>query len=299
MDRLHAMQIFVAVAETEGFAAGARRLGLSPPAVTRAVAALEDHLGVKLLNLTTRYVRTTEAGQRYLGDARRILLAINTADEAAAGVNATPRGQLAVTAPVLFGRMFVMPGIVKYLDQYPETTVNAVFLDRIVNLLEEGLDVGVRIGELPDSSMHARRVGSVRLILCAAPSYLRTRGLPQEPEDLLQHSAIVSSAGSHALDWRFESAGGSRPLRVTPRLTVTSNDAAIAAAVQGLGITRLLSYQVAPQLASGELKILLEQHEPPPRPVHIVYREGRHASARIRAFVDLLAAMLRADKALN
>ncbi|MCZ6829155.1 MAG: LysR family transcriptional regulator [Gammaproteobacteria bacterium] len=299
MDRLHAMSAFVAVAEAEGFAAAARRLNISPPAVTRAVAALEEQLGVKLLNRTTRYVRVTEAGQRYLEDARRILSEIEAADEAAAGINAAPRGLLAVTAPVLFGRMFVMPGIVKYLEQYPDTEVNAVFLDRVVNLLEEGLDVGVRIGELPDSSMRALRVGSVRLILCGSPLYIQQRGLPQRPEDLLGHSAILSSAGSHAVDWRFETGSGSRPLRIKPRLTVTSNDAAIAAAVQGFGITRLLSYQVAPQLASGELQIVLENHEPPPRPVHIVHREGPHASAKVRAFVDLMAENLRADKALN
>ena len=174
MDRLHLMTVFVAVAEEEGFAAGARRLHLSPPAVTRAVASLETRLGVKLLNRTTRYVRTTEAGQRYLEDARRILAEVDAADEAAAGINAEPRGHLAVTAPVLFGRMFVMPGIVDYLKRYPDTEVSAMFLDRIVNLLEEGLDVGVRIGELPDSSMRALRVGSVRLVLCASPHYLQT-----------------------------------------------------------------------------------------------------------------------------
>jgi len=293
------MRAFVAVAEAEGFAPAARRLNISPPAVTRAVASLEEHLGVKLLNRTTRYVRATEAGLRYLDDARRILAEIEAADEAAAGVNAAPRGLLSVTAPVLFGRMFVMPGIVKYLEHYPGTEVNAVFLDRVVNLLEEGLDVGVRIGELPDSSMRALRVGSVRMVLCAAPQYLQKHGLPHQPEDLLDHTAILSTAGSNAFNWRFETASGTRPLRIKPRLTVTTNDAATAAAVEGFGITRLMSYQVAPQLASGELQILLENHEPPPRPVHIVHREGRHASTRVRAFVDLMADMLRADKALN
>jgi len=159
MDRFHLMSVFVAVAETEGFAAGARRLNMSPPAVTRAVAALEEQLGVKLFNRTTRFVRTTEAGQRYLTDARRILADIDAADEAAAGINAEPRGHLTITAPVMFGRMHVMPGIIKYLERYPGTEVSAVFLDRVVNLLEEGIDVGIRIGELPDSSMQALRVG--------------------------------------------------------------------------------------------------------------------------------------------
>ena len=253
MDRLHLMNVFVAVAEEEGFAAGARRLRMSPPAVTRAVAALEERLGVKLLNRTTRYVRATEAGQRYLEDARRILAQADAADEAAAGINADPRGHIAVTAPVLFGRMFVMPGIVEYLQRFPGTDVSAVFLDRIVNLLEEGLDVGVRIGELPDSSMRALKVGSVRLVVCASREYLQRHGLPRTPQDLLQHSIIASRAGGNAFDWRFETPAGVPNLRMQPRLSVTTNDAAIEAALKGFGITRLLHYQVAPQLAAGEL----------------------------------------------
>ena len=295
MDRFHLMSVYVAVAEEEGFAAAARRLRMSPPAVTRAIAALEEQLGVKLLNRTTRFVRATEAGQRYLDDARRILGEVDAADEAAAGINAEPRGHLSITAPVLFGRMFVTPGIVDYLNSYPGTEVSAVFLDRIVNMLEEGIDVGIRIGELPDSSLRALRVGSVRLVLCASPEYLQAHALPQKPEDLLDHSLIVSSAGSNAIDWRFNSLN----LRIKPRLTVTTNDAAIEAASRSLGITRLISYQVAPQLTSGGLKIVLVNHEPPPLPIHIVHREGRYASARIRAFVDLMARRLRADKALN
>jgi DNA-binding transcriptional LysR family regulator len=293
------MNVYVAVAEEEGFAAAARRLQMSPPAVTRAVATLEEQLGVKLLNRTTRYVRTTEAGLRYLEDARRILSDVETADEAAAGINAEPRGHLAVTAPVQFGRMFITSGIVDYLQRYPETEVSALFLDRVVNLLEEGLDVGVRIGELPDSSMRALRVGSVRLILCASPDYLQRCGAPQQPDDLLQHSLIASRSGSDALHWRFETANGVRPLRIRPRLTVTTNDAAIEAALQGFGITRLLSYQVAPHLATGKLKIILEDFEPASLPIHILHREGRFASAKVRAFIDLMAERLRKDKALN
>jgi DNA-binding transcriptional LysR family regulator len=295
VDRFHLMSVFVAVAEEQGFAAAARRLHLSPPAVTRAVASLEEQLGVKLLNRTTRYVRATEAGQRYLEDSRRILAEVNAADEAAAGINAEPRGHLSVTAPVMFGRMFVMPGIVEYLESYPGTEVSAIFLDRIVSMLEEGIDVGIRIGELPDSSLRALRVGSVRLVLCASPDYLESHSLPRQPKDLLDHSIIASSAGSGVVDWRFESAS----LRIQPRLTVTTNDAAIEAAREGFGITRLLSYQVAPQLATGELKIVLSEFEPPALPIHIVHREGRYASARIRAFVDLIAKRLRAVKALN
>jgi DNA-binding transcriptional LysR family regulator len=299
MDHLHLMNVYVAVAESEGFAAGARRLGLSPPAVTRAVAALEDSLGVKLLNRTTRYVRATEAGQRYLDDARRILADVQMANEAAAGINAQPQGHLAVTAPVMFGRMFVMPGIVDYLQRYPKTEVDAVYLDRVVNMLEEGLDVGVRIGDLPDSSMRALRVGSVRLIVCASPDYIQRFGIPQVPQDLAEHTVVASRGVNMSQDWRFEQAGTVTSVRVQPRLTVTTNDAAIAAALEGFGIARLLSYQVADQLASGELKILLEHFEPPPRPIHIVHREGRLASTKVRAFIDLMADRLRKNKALN
>jgi len=299
MDRLHLMTVFVAVAEEEGFAGGARRLGMSPPAVTRAIAALEDRLGVKLLNRTTRFVRATEAGQRYLDDARRIIGEVDEADEAAAGINAEPRGHLAVTAPVLFGKMFVLPGIVDYLRRYPAMEVAALFVDRVVNLLEEGFDVGVRIGELPDSSMKSVRVGSVRRVLCAAPGYLDKHGTPHSLADLPRHTLIAASAVSPTNEWKFGQGSDLSSVRVKPRLTVNNNDAAIEAALQGVGITRLLSYQVAAHLASGQLKIILTELEPPPMPIHVLHREGRYASAKIRSFVDLTAARLREDHALN
>lgn len=293
------MTVFVAVADEQGFAAAARRLQLSAPAVTRAIAALEQQLGIKLLNRTTRHVRVTEAGQSFLEDTRRILSDLDAANESAAGINSAPRGQLRITAPVLFGRMFVMPGIVEYLERYPGTEIDAVFLDRIVNMLEEGIDVGVRIGELPDSSLRALRTGSVRVVLCASPEYLRRQARPQKPVDLSNHSIIASSAGNRAINWRFELPGGNQNLRLQPRLTVTSNDAAIEAATRGFGISRLLSYQISAQVESGELEIIMADYEPPPLPIHIVHREGRYASARIRAFVDLMAKRLRTDKALQ
>ncbi|AXA94010.1 LysR family transcriptional regulator [Massilia sp. YMA4] len=298
MDRLHGMTVFVAVAEEQGFAAGARRLGLSPAAVTRAVAALEERLGVRLLERSTRHVRVTEAGQRYLDDCRRLLAELDEADEAAAGLNAAPRGLLAITAPVLFGRMYVMPGIVEYLRRYPDTEVSAVFVDRVTNLLEEGYDVAVRIGELPDSGLRALRVGQVRRMICASPDYLARHGAPRTPSDLASHTIVASTGASTQPEWRFRENGGVRGYRVRPRLTVTSNDSAIEAIRQGLGLARLLSYQVAPLLASGALVPLLEQFELPPVPVNIVHREGRHGTARVRALIDLLAARLRGDPAL-
>lgn len=299
MDRLTEMQIYVAVAEGEGFAAAARRLGISPPVVTRAVADLEARLGVKLLNRTTRYVRATDAGQRYLEDARRVLAAADEADEAAIGINSEPRGHLTITAPVLFGRMYVMPGIMEYLQRFPATEVSALFVDRVVNLLEEGVDVAVRIGELGDSSFKVLRVGSVRKVLCAAPDYIARHGLPANPEALPNHTIIVATNLSATIEWRFMQDAKPLAVRIKPRLSVTSNDSAIEAAVRGLGITRLMSYQVAPELASGKLKILLSEFEPAPVPIHILHREGRYAATKVRSFIDLMAERLRANKSLN
>jgi DNA-binding transcriptional LysR family regulator len=296
MDRLHLMTVFVAVAEEESFAAGARRLGMSPPAVTRAISALEERLGVKLLNRTTRYVRMTDAGHRYLDDSRRIIQDTDEADEAAAGINGEPRGHLAVTAPVMFGRLFVIPGIVDYLQRYPGMEVSAVFLDRVVNLLEEGFDVGIRIGELPDSSMRAIRVGQVRRVLCASPGYLAENGGPLHPAELIHHKIVSASGVSPAMGWKFDQ---DITVKVKPRLTVTSNDAAIEAIQEGLGISRLLSYQVAYHVNSGQLQTVLSDYEPKALPIHVVHREGRFSSAKVRTFVDLIVANLRSQQTLN
>ena len=298
MDRFHLMSVFVAVAEEESFAAGARRLGLSPPAVTRAVATLEEHLGIKLLTRTTRLVRATDAGLRYLESARRILVEVDAADEDAAGVHAAPRGQLAVTAPVLFGSMFVMPGIVDYLERYPDVSVSALFLDRVVNLLEEGMDVGVRIGALPDSTMRAIPVGHVRRVVCAAPEYLKRHGKLKQPFQLARHTIIAASPVSPTIEWRFGDGRKGVSVKVQPRLTVTSNEAAIQAALRGFGVTRLMSYQIATHWAAGRLQRVLADCEPPPLPIHVLHREARHASAKVRSFVDLLVERLRAGLAL-
>ncbi len=298
MDRFHQIAVYIAVAEEESFAAGARRLGMSPPAVTRAVAALEESLGVKLLNRTTRFVRPTDAGQRYLDDARQILAKVQEADEAAAGINADPRGHLTVTAPVLFGKIFVMPHIVEFLQRYPAVDVSALFLDRVVNMMEEGVDVGVRIGALPDSSMRALRVGQVRRVLCASPDYLAQHGIPQTPEDLKQHHIVAAAGVSPSVEWKFGDSDHAATVRIKPRLTVTSNDGAIAAVLKGAGITRLLSYQIARELEQGTLKTVLSEYESAPLPIHIVHREGRDGSAKVRSFVDFMGQALRAHSAL-
>ncbi|WP_411383964.1 LysR family transcriptional regulator [Pseudomonas sp. L7] len=294
MDHIHLMKVFVAVGELESFAGAARRLDMSPAAVTRAVSALEERLGVKLLLRTTRSVRLTEAGGRYLEDCRSILASIAEANEAAAGVNATPKGELAVTAPILFGKKFVMPSIVRYLQQYPEVDVSAYFLDRVVNMVEEGMDVAVRIGQLPDSGLKALRVGKVRRMLCASPDYLARHGVPAHPSDLHEHVVIATTNLSPRAGWRFGLTDEPTMVRMKPRLTVTSNDGAIAAACAGLGIARLLSYQVVEEIASGRLQVVLADFEEAPWPIHILHRESKYGSAKVRAFIDMLAADVRA-----
>ncbi|WP_433689575.1 LysR family transcriptional regulator [Pseudomonas monteilii] len=296
MDQIHLMKVFVAVGELESFAAAARRLDISPAAVTRAVCALEDQLGVKLLHRTTRSVRLTEAGGRYLEDTRHILASINEANAAAAGINATPKGDLAVTAPILFGKKFVMPCIVRYLQQYPEVDVSAYFLDRVVNMVEEGMDVAVRIGPLPDSGLKALRVGRVRRMLCASPDYLARHGVPKHPSELAGHAVIGTTNLSPRAGWRFGVTEEPTMVRMKPRLTVTSNDGAIAAASGGLGIARLLSYQVADELANGQLQVILAEYEEAPWPIHVLHRESKYGSAKVRAFIDMLAQTLRAQQ---
>jgi DNA-binding transcriptional LysR family regulator len=293
------MTVFVAVAEEESFAAAARRLRMSPPAVTRAIAFLEERLGVRLLTRTTRLVRTTDAGSRYLEDARRILLEADEADEAAAGINATPRGQLAVTAPVLFGKIYVMPIITAYQTTFKETTVSALFVDRVVNLLDEGLDVGIRIGALPDSSLRAIRVGQVRRVVCAAPAYLKKYGTPRIPADLAQHPVVAATSVSAGSEWTFAKGKEKVRVRLGPRILVNTNDSALEAAKSGFGLTRLISYQVAKELAAGTLTAVLTDFEDASLPVHVIHREGRHGSAKVRSFVDLAVERLRADTALQ
>jgi len=288
------MRVLVAVGEQGGFAAASRQLDISPAAVTRAVGALEEQLGVQLVQRTTRNVRFTDAGLRYYDDARAILQSIAEANEAASGINAEPRGTLSVTAPVLFGRMFVMPVIIEYMQRYPLVKINANFVDRVTNLVEEGMDVAIRIGNLPDSSLRAVKVGQVRRVLCASPTYLEAHGTPQIPADLMQHSMIVSNALSPRIEWRFESRDEPELVQINPRLVVTSNDAALSAALGGLGITRLLSYQVRSEVERDNLRLLLESFEESPWPVHVVHREEKYGSSKVRAFIDLMVERLRA-----
>jgi DNA-binding transcriptional LysR family regulator len=299
MDRLQAMEIFVAVVDEGGFASAARKLKQPAPAVTRAVAELEARLGVRLLHRTTRVVRVTDAGARYASDCRRLLAEVDAAEDAATGTHQSPRGHLTITAPVLFGRMFIMPIVTRFLTQYPQVTAACWFVDRVVNMLEEGADVAVRIGELPDSSLHAIPVGSVRRVVCASPRYLSRAGVPKRPEELAQHAVISASGVASDREWKLRANGAVAPFELKPRMTTTSNDAAMAAALGGFGLVQLLSYQVAEHLQAGTLAAVLVDHEPPALPVHVVHGEGRQASQKVRAFLDTAVETLRGDPALH
>ena len=299
MDRLHLMTVFVSVVDNEGFASAARKLRLSPPAVSRAITELETRLGVKLLQRTTRHLQITEAGQRYYKDARYIVTLSEEAEDAVRGKNAVPRGLVRITASVLFGRLYVMDGIVSYLKQYPEMQLDALFVDRVVNMLEEGIDVAVRIGELEDSTYKAIRVGAVRRVFCASTQYLNEYGYPQKPEDLSDHRIILARGLSPTNELRFSKDGKNTSVRVNPFLTVSDNFSAEKAVISHMGITRLLSYQVAESLANGALKIILSEYESRPVPVHIVHREGRYSSARTRTLIDWMVEHLRAQPSLN
>jgi DNA-binding transcriptional LysR family regulator len=299
MDRLHTMSIFLAVIDEGGFAPAARKLGISPPVVTRAVTELEAALGVRLLQRTTRVVRVTDVGARYAHDCRRILTDVSDTEQAAAGTHAAPRGRLVITASVLFGETYVIPIVTEYLRRYPGTEVECRFLDRVVNLMDEGVDCAIRIGVLPDSSYQAVQVGQVRQVVCAAPAYLKQRGIPRAPEELARHDLIAASGVTPSHDWRFERDGKALLVRVKPRLASTSNGAAIAAALDGFGLTRVISYMVGRHLAAGKLKVVLAPFEAPPVPVSVVHREGRQSTPKVRAFIDLAIATLRADGALK
>jgi len=299
MDRFQEMQVFIAVCEERSFATAARRLSMSAPSVTRAVAALEKRIGTLLLSRTTRSVHLSEAGQRYLTDCRRILSEIEEAEDSAGGSNAAPVGHLTITASLLFGELFVMPLVVGYLEQYPGVSINALMLDRVTHMVEEGIDVAVRIGHLLDSTQHGVKVGEVRRVVCASPAYLTAHGRPQHPDDLSQHRVIVSAASALVRRWEFSDVGKPVDIELKSRLTVSANQAAITAASMGWGVTRVLSYQVASRVASGELEIVLEDYEQPPLPVHVCYQADRKVSAKVRTFVDYCVERMMQDPAIK
>lgn len=293
MNQLHLITVFVAVVDSHGFAGAARKLHLSPPAVTRAINALEAHLGLRLLTRTTRTVRVTDAGERYAQDCRRILAELVEADESVSGMHLAPKGRLTITAPVLFGSMHVTPIVTQYLGRYPQVSVSCLFLDRMVNLLEEGVDAAIRIGALPDSSMQAVAVGHVRRVICASPEYLRQHGTPRVPNDLQAHTIVSAGGVTTHTEWRLLDKGAPCPVRLQARMATTTNDSALTAAVAGLGLTRLLSYQAQAHLRTGQLQAVLTAYEPAPLPIHVAHRQGRQAPQRVRAFLDLAIERLR------
>lgn len=299
MDRLDTMRVFVAVAEARGFAAGARRLGLSAPVVTRAVAALERRLGARLLQRTTRIVRLTEAGTRYLADCRRILAEVDNAEESLRAPDGKPRGALNVTASRIFGRMFVAPLVLEFIDAHREVTVRTVLDDHVIDLIEAGIDVAVRIGPLADSSFTATRVGSVRRVLCASPDYLVKHGTPRKPADLEALDALVFSGASARSEWTLGTGRAARTVRPRSLLSINDADVIIAAAIAGHGVARVLSYQVGDAVAAGSLVRLLPSFEPPPIPVSVVCPAGRNSSPKVRAFFDFTVARLRAASWLS
>lgn len=285
MDRLRALRIFISVAEHESFAEAARRLNLSPTTVTRSIAALEASLGIPLLMRTTRSVRLTEEGALFLDRCRAGMAEIDEAFDVARGAALAPRGTLTVTAPVMFGRLHVLPIVTEMLALYPELQVRLLLVDRVVRLVEEGIDVAVRIADLPDSSMHMLRIGEVRRVLSASPAYLAQKGEPATLADLGNHDMIaIEDKDDPHRGWGIEDARRSgRPAR----LSVNNMDAAIAAAVAGLGVVHTLSYQVADHFAAGRLRRLLADEPAPALPISLLFQSGRKDRPNIRAFVEV------------
>ncbi len=287
MDRIEAMNAFVAVADLKGFAPASRKLRISASGVTRLIAALEDHVGARLLQRTTRSVTLTDVGARYLQRVRHILADIEDADRAAQAERTRPSGCLIVTAPVGFGRIHVTPLMSAYLQRYPEVSSELRLTDRVVNLVEDGIDAAVRIGDLADSSLVARHIGSMRRIIVASPDYLAQRGEPVTPDDIPAHDTILFGAIAAAPEWHFVVAGEERRIVHAPRFTTNVADAAIWHAEHGGGLTGVLAYQAADAIAAGRLKVVLADFERPPMPIHIVYATSRLLSAKVRAFIDL------------
>jgi DNA-binding transcriptional LysR family regulator len=293
MDRFDALSAFVAVADLKGFAAAARKLGQSVSAITRLVADLEQRLGLRLLQRTTRSVTLTDAGARYLERARRILADLEEADGSARAEQAAPTGRLVVSAPLAFGRLHVAPLMGAYLERYPDVTGELMLSDRIVNLIEDGIDLAVRIGALADSSLIVRPIGETRRIVVAAPGYLKRHGAPADPRELGAHKLIHFGGLGGGPDWRFLREGREERAAIAPNYVTNSADVAVFQAAREGGLTMVMAYQAARELREGRLRIVLADFETPPAPIQIVYPSARLLSAKVRAFVDL--AMATAD----
>ena len=295
MDKLKAMQIFLHIADEGSLTAAARAMEGSLPAVVRTLAALEAHLGVRLFNRTTRRISLTEEGKQYLENCRQVLAAVEDAESTLIAGAAEPAGNLVITAPVLFGQMYVAPAVTRFVQRYDKMRCNVVLLDRVVNLLEEGIDVGIRIGPLEDSSLIAQPLGSMRRRVVASPDYLRRHGQPKHPKDLLKANCIRFSASTGPW-WTFYE--GSKPFKVAVTGNLDFNQAAPAldACLAGLGFGMFISYQIEPYLKQKRLKIVLEKFEPPPRPINIVYPHARLLPTRTRVFIEWIKQELHSLK---
>jgi DNA-binding transcriptional LysR family regulator len=293
MNRLDAMSIFIAVADAGSLTAAARRLGMPLATVSRKLAELESHLNTRLLHRTTRQLSLTEAGSSYEAACRRILEDIGEAERAATGENAAPKGELVVTAPVVFGRLHVVPVIAEFLAHYPEINISLMLTDRVVHLMEEHGDVALRIGDLPDSSLMATQVGKVRRVVCASPSYLSNRGIPTTPDDLVGHDCITFEVLESKRAWVFGSGRAQVSVPVRARLAVNTAEAAIAASALGVGLIRVLSYQVEDAVRGDALRVVLESFESEPLPVSLVHKGQTPLPLKLRAFLDFVAPRLR------
>ena len=296
MDKLQAMTTFVRIVERGSLTRAADALATSLPSVVRALAALERALGVRLLNRTTRRIHLTDEGALYLEQCRAILAAIRDAEASLASRQAEPQGRLAITAPVLFGRRYVVPVVTAFLARHAAVSAELLLLDRPVNVVEEGLDVGVRIGALADSSLVAIPVGSLRRVVCASPQYLRKRGVPKVPEDLRGHQCVRFTGLAPGTEWRFKVGRRTVAVAVATRIATNQVDAAIAACIDGLGPAMFLSYQVAAAVAERKLRYVLPEFERDPVPVNVIYPQARLRSINVRAFVDLAVSALRATR---
>ncbi|MDB5983709.1 MAG: LysR family transcriptional regulator [Pseudomonas sp.] len=293
MNRLESMSILIAVVDAGSLSAAARRLGMPLATVSRKVAELEAHLHTRLLHRTTRQLSLTEAGDSYVAACRRILEEIGEAERAATGEYASPKGELVVTAPVVFGRLHVVPVVAEFLAHYPEIDISLVLTDRVVHLMDEHADVAVRIGELPDSMLMATEVGTVRRVVCASPAYLATHGVPGKPQDLAGHDCITFEVLASMRAWVFGAGKSELSVPVHSRLTVNAAEAAIAAAILGVGVIRVLSYQVADAVRENELSIVLDEFESAPLPINLVHKGQTPLPLKLRAFFDFVTPRLR------
>lgn len=293
MDRLEAMSLLLAVVEAGSFSAASRRIGVPLPTLSRRIADLEAHLHARLLVRSTRRLALTEAGTAYLAAARRILEQVEEAEQAAAGEWRTPRGELIVTAPVVFGRLHVLPVVAAFLATYPEIDVRLLLSDRNLGLLDDHIDLAVRIGALPDSSFVARPLGSVRRLMVASPAFLDRHGVPQTPDALSSLPCIVYEGLTTARRWTFsDPAGGTITVPIPARLAVNTVEAVIDAAIAGVGVAHALSYQCAAACASGSLVVVLAAFEPPPMPINLLHAGQGALPLKTRSFLDFAAIRL-------